>query len=109
MVHLESNKFYNIHKKFENLGKGGFVGRRLPFSYVQDFIKETWKLQNNFIMKPYGDRMFSFEFVSQEERERVLELGCLHIASQLFVMIPCQLFVEANLEEIKMIPIWVKV
>lgn len=32
--------------------------------------------------------MFSFEFSSDEEREKVLEIGRFHIASQLFVSGP---------------------
>lgn len=96
-----------MHKRYEKLVIGGFVGRRLPFQYVKEFHKKAWRLKNDFIMKTFGERMLSFEFVTEEDRVRVLELGCLHIVSQLFVVRPWQLFVEAELEEMKTIPIWV--
>lgn len=83
------------------------MGRRLLFQFVKEFLKNTWRLKNEFMMKPYGERMYSFKFVSDEDRSKVLEIGCIHIASQLFVLIPWQLFMEAELEEIKTIPIWI--
>lgn len=44
-----------------------------------------------------------YVFVSEEDREKVLETGCCHVASQLFVVRPWQLFVEAELEAIRTI------
>lgn len=58
-------------------------------------------------MKFYGDRCSSLEFKSDEDREKVLEIGCLHVVSQLFVVRLWQLFVESQLEDMKMIHIWV--
>lgn len=50
--------------------------------------------------------MFSFEFNTQEDRQKVLDMGSLHIESNLFVIRPWWLFVEAKIEEIKRIQIW---
>lgn len=64
---------------------------------------ETWRLKNDFLMKHYGERIFSFEFATKEDRVKVLEIGCFHIASQLFVVRLWQLLVEEKLEEMKTI------
>ncbi|KAF5202725.1 hypothetical protein FRX31_007689, partial [Thalictrum thalictroides] len=58
-------------------------------------------------MKAYGESMFSFEFRSEEDRKQVLEMGSLHIASQLFILRPWKLFIEAEFSDLKTIPIWV--
>ncbi|KAF5188199.1 hypothetical protein FRX31_022213, partial [Thalictrum thalictroides] len=58
-------------------------------------------------MKVYGESMFSFEFRSEEDRKQVLEMGSLHIASQLFILRPWKLFIEAEFNDLKTIPIWV--
>lgn len=105
VVRLDSKKFEAVHKKYGSMVVGGFVGKRLPFQYVKEAIKQTWRLKNEFVMKPYGDWMFSFEFGTEEDRLKVLEIGCIHIASQWFVVRPWQLFFEADLEDMKTIPI----
>ncbi|KAF5181014.1 hypothetical protein FRX31_029400, partial [Thalictrum thalictroides] len=51
--------------------------------------------------------MFSFQFSSDEDRKQVLEMGSLHIASQLFILRPWKLFVEAEFNDLKTIPVWV--
>ncbi|KAF5204181.1 Zinc knuckle (CCHC-type) family protein [Thalictrum thalictroides] len=58
-------------------------------------------------MKVYGDKMFTFEFSNEDDRKAVLDIGSFHVASQLFVVRPWKLFVEAETEELKTIPIWV--
>ncbi|KAF5199887.1 hypothetical protein FRX31_010524 [Thalictrum thalictroides] len=58
-------------------------------------------------MKTYGESMFSFQFSSDEDRKQVLEMGSLHIASQLFILRPWKLFVEAEFNDLKTIPVWV--
>lgn len=82
------------------------MGQRPPFLFMKDVMQRTWNLTNPFIIKPYGESSFSFEF-SEEDREKVLEVGCFNIASQLFIVRPWQLFVEAELEDMQTIPIWV--
>ncbi|KAF5179796.1 hypothetical protein FRX31_030617, partial [Thalictrum thalictroides] len=58
-------------------------------------------------MRPYGDKMFTFEFQNEEDRSSVLEKGNIHVASQLVVIRPRKLFVETEGEELKTIYIWV--
>ncbi|KAF5203375.1 hypothetical protein FRX31_007038, partial [Thalictrum thalictroides] len=107
IVHIQSNHFMHLQNRFENLIIGGFVGKMLPFGFVRETLTRTWNLKNLFIMKAYGESKFSFEFRSEEDRKEVLEMGSLHIASQLFILRPWKLFIEAEFSELKTIPIWV--
>ncbi|KAF5194179.1 Rna exonuclease, partial [Thalictrum thalictroides] len=107
IVHVKSSQFTHIQEQFENLVIGGFVGKKLPFGFVRETLTRTWRLKNNFIMKPYGETMYSFKFMNDDDRKRVLELGSLHITSQLFILRPWKLLVEAEFNDLKTIPIWV--
>lgn len=75
IVPLKSGNFFNVKKNFENLVIGGFVGRRPPFLFVKEAVQKVWQLKIGFIMKPYGERCFLFEFIFVEDREKVLETG----------------------------------
>ncbi|KAF5206668.1 hypothetical protein FRX31_003744 [Thalictrum thalictroides] len=44
---------------------------------------------------------------SEEDRKQVLEMGSLHIASQLFILRPWKLSIKAEFSDLKTIPIWV--
>lgn len=52
-------------------------------------MKEACKLKD-FVMK--------FKFTDVEDRDKVLEIGCFHIASHLFVVRTWQPFIEAEIE-----------
>ncbi|KAF5196915.1 hypothetical protein FRX31_013497 [Thalictrum thalictroides] len=69
IVHVNSSHFAHLQESYENLIIGGFVGRKLPFSFVRETLTRTWRLKNNFIMKTYGESMFSFQFNSDEDRK----------------------------------------
>ncbi|KAF5182280.1 hypothetical protein FRX31_028133, partial [Thalictrum thalictroides] len=64
IVHVNSSQFPHLQERYENLIIGGFVGRKLPFSFVRETLTRTWRLKKNFIMKTYGESMFSFQFSS---------------------------------------------
>ncbi|KAF5175410.1 hypothetical protein FRX31_035002 [Thalictrum thalictroides] len=44
---------------------------------------------------------------SDEDRKQVIEIGSLHIASQLFILTPWKLFVEPKFNDLKTISVWV--
>ncbi|KAF5174972.1 hypothetical protein FRX31_035441 [Thalictrum thalictroides] len=69
IVHVQSNQFFHLPNRFENLIIGRFVGRKLPFGFVRETFTRTWKLKENFILKTYGETMFSFQFKSEEDRK----------------------------------------
>ncbi|KAL5714608.1 hypothetical protein ACHQM5_016544 [Ranunculus cassubicifolius] len=58
-------------------------------------------------MKLYGRKSYSFEFENEDDRAQALEMGNFHIASQLFLVRPWKLFVEADLKNMETLPIWV--
>ncbi|KAL5722840.1 hypothetical protein ACHQM5_006311 [Ranunculus cassubicifolius] len=58
-------------------------------------------------MKTYGEHSYSFQFPNDNARSDALEIGSFHIASQLFHVQPWRPFIEADLHELKSIPIWV--
>ncbi|KAF5196846.1 hypothetical protein FRX31_013569 [Thalictrum thalictroides] len=66
IVHVKSSQFTHIQEQFGNLVIGGFVGKNLPFGFVRETLIRTWRLKNNFIMKPYGETMYSFKFMNDE-------------------------------------------
>ncbi|KAF5208173.1 hypothetical protein FRX31_002240 [Thalictrum thalictroides] len=107
IVHVKSSQFTHIQEHFENILIGGFVGKKLPYGFVRETLTRTWRLKNNFIMKPYGETMYFFKFMNDDDRKQILELGSLHIASQLFILRPWKLFVEAEFNDLMTIPIWV--
>ncbi|KAF5176856.1 hypothetical protein FRX31_033557, partial [Thalictrum thalictroides] len=83
VIHIRSEQFSHVQERNSNLVVGSFVGRRPGFAYVRDVVTRLWKLKNSFIMRPYGHKMFTFEFQNEEDRSSVLEKGSFHVASQL--------------------------
>lgn len=61
---------------------------KISFSIAKEVIKLTWQLKHDFTMKHYRDHMFSFEFVSDDDMEKMVDIGCFHILGQLFVIRP---------------------
>lgn len=41
VVHLKSENFVNVQKRYEKMVIGGFVGRRLAFQYVKECLKSA--------------------------------------------------------------------
>ncbi|KAF5194559.1 Rna exonuclease, partial [Thalictrum thalictroides] len=83
------------------------IVEEIAFWFCRETLTRTWRLKNNFIMKQYGETMYSFKFMSDDDRKQVLEMGSLHIASQLFILRQWKLFVEAEFNDLKTIPVWV--
>ncbi|KAF5185520.1 hypothetical protein FRX31_024893, partial [Thalictrum thalictroides] len=106
VIHVQFEQFIHLKEKNSKLVIGSFIGRRPGYAYVKDVVTRMWKLKNPFIMRAYGDRMFTFEFEKEEDRSIVLEMGSFHVASQLVVIRPWKLFVETESEELTTIPIW---
>ncbi|KAF5191438.1 hypothetical protein FRX31_018975 [Thalictrum thalictroides] len=107
VIHVQSEQFIHLKEKNSKLVVGSFIGRRPGYAYVKDIVTRMWRLKNPFIMRAYGDRMFTFEFEKEEDRSILLEMGSFHVTSQLVVIRPWKLFVEIESEEFTTIPIWV--
>ncbi|KAF5195204.1 hypothetical protein FRX31_015210 [Thalictrum thalictroides] len=88
VIHVQSEQFIHLKEKNSKFVVGSFIGRRPGYAYVKDVVTRMWRLKNPFIMRAYGDRMFTFEFEKEEDRSIVLEMGSFHVASQLVVIRP---------------------
>ncbi|GJR81959.1 putative reverse transcriptase domain-containing protein [Tanacetum coccineum] len=96
-----------ISKRFANALNGYFIGKRLAFSIVENYVKNTWA--------KYGIKrvmlhsiFFFFQFSSRKGMEQVLEIG-----PWLIRLIPIILNIwtpNARLkkDEIKTAPVWVQ-
>lgn len=74
---------------------------------MKDSVTKLWKLKNDFILKSFGQVSYSFELKTEEDRETVLSIGSVYIASQLMLIRPWKIFAEADLQNRSTIPIWV--
>ncbi|XP_026451813.1 uncharacterized protein LOC113352177 [Papaver somniferum] len=83
---------------------GAFVGRRLPFNMVHNAVNRAWKPKGTFQMTIHGERMFIFDFNSEEERIRALEIGSMFISNRLFIVKPRT--VEQEIAELKSVLVW---
>lgn len=72
--------------------------RRLNFLYIKDIVTRVWKLKNGFTMRNFGERMFNFKFTTVEDKQTVLDMGCYHIANNLFIVRSWHLFVVAGVK-----------
>ncbi|KAF5177446.1 hypothetical protein FRX31_032965 [Thalictrum thalictroides] len=82
------------------------MGKRPAYSYVKENVQKVWKIKE-FTMNSYGNCFFTFEFNNEDDRRRVLDTGSFHIASKLFIIEPWEVFHEAEINDLKTIPIWV--
>ncbi|KAL5729650.1 hypothetical protein ACHQM5_002572 [Ranunculus cassubicifolius] len=105
-VHVKSEQFDHLKKDYGKLLIGSFVEKRAPFRFVRDKVEEAWNTQE-FIMKTYGEHSYSFQFPNDNARSDALEIGSFRIASHFFHVQPWRPFIEADLHELKSIPIWV--
>ncbi|KAF5207759.1 hypothetical protein FRX31_002654, partial [Thalictrum thalictroides] len=62
VIHVKTEQFAHVHERNSKLVVASFVGRRPGFSYVREVLSRYWKLKKQFIMRPYGEKMFTFEF-----------------------------------------------
>ncbi|XP_026456778.1 uncharacterized protein LOC113357549 [Papaver somniferum] len=85
---------------------GAFVGRRLPFNWVQSVVNRAWKPKGEIQMTIHGESMFIFDFKSARDRVRALEMGSMFIFSGLFIGKPCSRLVEKEIAELKSIHVW---
>ncbi|KAL5706635.1 hypothetical protein ACHQM5_024778 [Ranunculus cassubicifolius] len=105
-VHVKTEQFDHLKAEYGNLLIGSFIQKRASFSFVRDKVKEAWSTQD-FTMKTFGEHSYSFQFHNDNARSDALEIGSFHIASQFFLVQPWRPFIEADLHELKTVPIWV--
>nr|GEV07572.1 hypothetical protein [Tanacetum cinerariifolium] len=96
-----------VSPRFENTLYGYFIGNRLAFPLVENYVKNTWaRFGHQQIM--LDDGIFLFQFDTKEGMERVIENGSWlirHMPLILNVWTPSS---ALRKEEIKKAPVWVK-
>ncbi|GKA63536.1 probable methyltransferase PMT28 isoform X1 [Tanacetum coccineum] len=96
-----------VSSRFENTLYGYFVGKRLAFRLVENYVKNVWAKFGVKRVQLHGE-FFLFQFETKEGMDRVLENG-----PWLIKMVPLILNVwspDSDLfkAEIKKVPVWVK-
>lgn len=57
-------------------------------------------------MTVYGEEAFLFKFTLEEDRKMVLDLGSVHLANKLFLILLWSPFSEQQIGSIKIVPVW---
>ncbi|KAF9588510.1 hypothetical protein IFM89_013004 [Coptis chinensis] len=86
---------------------GFFLEKRLSFPYVQSVLQQKWKTRGSFEMSA-DQELFYFKFVSDEDRQAVLDEGPVFMGGRCLVIGPWTQNVELQMKSLNTIPIWVK-
>ncbi|GJZ68045.1 retrotransposon protein, putative, ty1-copia subclass [Tanacetum coccineum] len=96
-----------LSARFENSLYGYFVGRRLAFPVVQNYARNAWgKYGFKNVMVHQG--FFMFQFSTKESMENVLDQGPWRIRSVPLILNVWNPISELKREDIKKVPVWVK-
>ncbi|GJS62818.1 hypothetical protein Tco_0677382 [Tanacetum coccineum] len=92
---------------FDNTLYGYFVGKRLAFPLVENYVKNTWlKFGLKRVMHKNG--FFFFQFTTCEGMEKVIENGPWLIRSVPLILNIWTPNAKVMKEEVKTVPVWVK-
>ncbi|GJW15907.1 putative reverse transcriptase domain-containing protein [Tanacetum coccineum] len=96
-----------LSARFENSLYGYFVGRRLAFPVVLNYARNAWgKYGFKNVMVHQG--FFMFQFSTKEGMENVLDQGPWRIRSVPLILNVWNPISELKREDIKKVPVWVK-
>ncbi|GJR05399.1 integrase, catalytic region, zinc finger, CCHC-type containing protein [Tanacetum coccineum] len=92
---------------FDNTLYGYFVGKKLAFPLVENYVKNTWiKYGLERVMNKNG--FFFFQFSTREGMEKVIENGPWLIRSVPLILNVWTPNAQVKKDEIKVAPVWVK-
>ncbi|GJY04714.1 zinc knuckle CX2CX4HX4C containing protein [Tanacetum coccineum] len=96
-----------VNARFTNTLYGYFIGKRLAFKLVENYVKNTWA---KFGIKriQLHDDFFLFQFDSKAGMERVLETGPWLIRRVPLILNMWSPNVELKKDEVKTAPVWIK-
>ncbi|GJY12396.1 zinc knuckle CX2CX4HX4C containing protein [Tanacetum coccineum] len=96
-----------VSSYFNNTLYGYFVGKRLVFPLVENYVKNTWiKYGLERVMNKNG--FLFFKFFTRDGMERVIENGPWLIRSVPLILNIWTPNAQVKKEEIKTVPMWVK-
>ncbi|GJW44848.1 zinc knuckle CX2CX4HX4C containing protein [Tanacetum coccineum] len=106
-VFIPQEEVNMISARFENSLYGYFIGKRHAFLAVQNYVKTVWaKYGFKHVMLHQG--FFMFQFSTKEGMENALNQGPWRIRSVPLILNFWNPNSELKKEDIKMIPVWVK-
>nr|GEU29256.1 hypothetical protein [Tanacetum cinerariifolium] len=104
-IPLEAVK--EVSARFENTLYGYFVGKKLAFPLVENYVKNTWiKFGLDRVMNKNG--FFYFQFSTRDGMEKVIENGPWLIRSVPLILNVWTPNAQVKKDDIKVVPVWVK-
>nr|GEU87295.1 hypothetical protein [Tanacetum cinerariifolium] len=97
-----------ISDKFVNTLHGFFVGERLVYPIVENYVKNAWA-KYGFERAIYRNGFFFFKFSSHEGMAKTLDAGPWFIRSMPIVVYEWSANTKLKNEEIKKVLVWVKI
>lgn len=96
-----------VNARFANTLFGYFIGKRLAFKLVENYVTNTWAKFGLKRMQLHGD-FFLFQFDTKAGMERVLETGPWMIRHVPLILNMWSPNVDLKKEEVKTAPVWIK-
>nr|GEU41752.1 hypothetical protein [Tanacetum cinerariifolium] len=97
------------HNRFANSLDGFFVGKRVAFPLVQNYVNNTWsKFGFQSVIKD-DDDVYYFKFTSTTGLEQVLEKGPWMVSNQPLILTKWALNLDLSKDAVTKVPIWVKI
>ncbi|GKB06393.1 hypothetical protein Tco_0834626 [Tanacetum coccineum] len=99
----------DAQSKFSNSLVGFFVGKRVAFQLVQNYVTNTWaKFGFQKVMKD-DDDVYYFKFTSMTGLEQVLEKGPWMIRNQPLILTKWSPNMSLSKDKVTKVPVWVKI
>ncbi|GJX73754.1 zinc knuckle CX2CX4HX4C containing protein [Tanacetum coccineum] len=96
-----------VNARFANTLYGYFIGKRLAFKLVENYVNNTWAKFGLKRMQLHGE-FFLFQFDTKAGMERVLETGPWLIRRVPLILNMWSPNVDLKKDEVKTAPVWIK-
>ncbi|GJZ88446.1 zinc knuckle CX2CX4HX4C containing protein [Tanacetum coccineum] len=96
-----------VNARFANTLYGYFIGKRLAFKLVENYVNNTWAKYGLKRMQLHGE-FFLFQFDTKAGMERVLETGPWLIRRVPLILNMWSPNVDLKKDEVKTAPVWIK-
>lgn len=84
-----------------------FLGRRPSFQMVEGSVRKMWKIKYGFQVKTMGNGVFLFSFDCDEEKQKVLQGGSLHIARNPLILRQLNNKMDLSKPHLERVSLWV--
>ncbi|GJV28501.1 hypothetical protein Tco_1384949 [Tanacetum coccineum] len=97
------------HNKFANSLVGFFVGKKVAFTLVKNYVTNTWSKFGFQRVMSDDEGVFSFKFTSMTGMEQDLEQGPWMIRNQPLILTKWAPNLELSKDKATRVPVWVKI